>query len=149
MHEDPITLHIALDKEQKAEGTLYIDDGQSFEYKEVEKRGNNDNKPVFIFYLSTSFVMLSSDCWVQKSVDLNASFPFCWKHSSGPDSWTLDILKSYIRKTKLFVLATNEKSKNLTHQPFWSISDYLSLTWNIIGKIYLRYVQVRERNPRS
>lgn len=34
MHEDPITLHIALDKEQKAEGTLYIDDGQSFEYKE-------------------------------------------------------------------------------------------------------------------
>ena len=38
MHEDPITLHIALDKEQKAEGTLYIDDGQSYEYKEVNRK---------------------------------------------------------------------------------------------------------------
>ena len=35
MHNDPITLHVALDKNGEAEGTLYIDDGQSFEYREV------------------------------------------------------------------------------------------------------------------
>jgi len=34
MHNDPITLHVALDKNGEAEGTLYIDDGQSFEYRE-------------------------------------------------------------------------------------------------------------------
>lgn len=34
MHEDPITLHIALDKKGEASGTLYMDDGKSMDYKE-------------------------------------------------------------------------------------------------------------------
>lgn len=33
MHEDPITLYVALDRAGKARGTLYLDDGKSFEYK--------------------------------------------------------------------------------------------------------------------
>ena len=83
MHEDPITLHIALDKEQKAEGTLYIDDGQSFEYKEVEKRGNNDNKPVFIFLLvhfvcNAQFRLLSSKICRFKSLIFILLKTFKW-----------------------------------------------------------------------
>ena len=35
MHNDPITLHVALDKSGRAEGNLYIDDGESFQYREV------------------------------------------------------------------------------------------------------------------
>lgn len=34
MHDDPITLYIGLDRDGKAAGTLYIDDGKSFDYKE-------------------------------------------------------------------------------------------------------------------
>jgi len=37
MHEDPITLIVAPDKEGKASGTLYLDDGKSFEYREGAK----------------------------------------------------------------------------------------------------------------
>lgn len=33
MHDDPITLHVAVDRERKAKGTLYIDDGRTFAYK--------------------------------------------------------------------------------------------------------------------
>ena len=33
MHDDPITLHVAVDRERKARGTLYIDDGRTFDYK--------------------------------------------------------------------------------------------------------------------
>jgi len=33
MHEDPITLYVALDQAGTARGTLYLDDGKSFEYK--------------------------------------------------------------------------------------------------------------------
>jgi len=34
MLNDPITLHVAVNKEGKAAGTLYLDDGESFQYKE-------------------------------------------------------------------------------------------------------------------
>lgn len=34
MHEDPVTLHIAVDRNGRASGNLYIDDGKSFDYKE-------------------------------------------------------------------------------------------------------------------
>ena len=34
MHNDPYTLYVALDKNGKANGTLYIDDGQSFDYRQ-------------------------------------------------------------------------------------------------------------------
>ena len=37
MHEDPITLIVAPDKEGKASGTLYLDDGKSFDYREGAK----------------------------------------------------------------------------------------------------------------
>ena len=37
MHEDPITLIVAPDKEGKASGTLYLDDGKSFEYQSGAK----------------------------------------------------------------------------------------------------------------
>lgn len=33
MHDDPYTLVIALDADNKAEGTIYIDDGETYEYK--------------------------------------------------------------------------------------------------------------------
>ncbi len=33
MANDPITLIVALDKEQKAKGSLYMDDGKSFNYR--------------------------------------------------------------------------------------------------------------------
>jgi len=33
MHDDPITLHIAVNREGKARGSLYIDDGRTFDYK--------------------------------------------------------------------------------------------------------------------
>lgn len=33
MHNDPFTLYIALDSNQQASGYLYIDDAESFEYK--------------------------------------------------------------------------------------------------------------------
>ena len=33
MREDPITLIVAPDREGKATGTLYLDDGKSFDYK--------------------------------------------------------------------------------------------------------------------
>ena len=35
MRNDPVTLHIAVDKAGQAEGTLYLDDGASFDYKTV------------------------------------------------------------------------------------------------------------------
>jgi len=34
MHDDPITLHVAVDRDGNARGTLYIDDGSSFGYKQ-------------------------------------------------------------------------------------------------------------------
>ncbi len=34
MHDDPYTLRVALDGDSKASGTLYIDDGQSFDYRD-------------------------------------------------------------------------------------------------------------------
>jgi len=34
MHEDPVTLVVAPDREGKASGTLYLDDGKSFEYRD-------------------------------------------------------------------------------------------------------------------
>ena len=34
MHEDPITLVVAPDRDGKASGTLYLDDGKSFDYRE-------------------------------------------------------------------------------------------------------------------
>ena len=37
MANDPITLIVALDKNQKAKGHLYIDDGKSFNYKTKEE----------------------------------------------------------------------------------------------------------------
>merc|ERR1712121_126118 len=37
MHDDPITLVVAPDKEGKASGTLYLDDGQSFAYQQGAK----------------------------------------------------------------------------------------------------------------
>merc|ERR1719342_295801 len=37
MHEDPITLIVAPDKEGKASGSLYLDDGKSFEYQSGAK----------------------------------------------------------------------------------------------------------------
>lgn len=37
MHDDPITLMVALDKDGKANGTLYIDDGISYEYRTDKK----------------------------------------------------------------------------------------------------------------
>lgn len=33
MHDDPYTLIVAVDKNKKAKGTLYIDDEKSFEYR--------------------------------------------------------------------------------------------------------------------
>ena len=33
MREDPITLIVAPDREGRAEGRLYLDDGKSFDYK--------------------------------------------------------------------------------------------------------------------
>lgn len=41
MHNDPFTLYVALDDKQSASGTLYVDDYQSFEYK-------NDKKYVYV-----------------------------------------------------------------------------------------------------
>lgn len=37
MHQDPITLVVAPDKEGRAKGTLYLDDGRSFEYRSGAK----------------------------------------------------------------------------------------------------------------
>ena len=37
MHDDPITLVVAPDKEGKARGTLYLDDGKSFAYQQGAK----------------------------------------------------------------------------------------------------------------
>ena len=37
MHDDPITLVVAPDKEGKAIGTLYLDDGKSFAYQQGAK----------------------------------------------------------------------------------------------------------------
>jgi len=37
MHDDPITLVVAPDREGKASGTLYLDDGQSFAYQQGAK----------------------------------------------------------------------------------------------------------------
>lgn len=34
MHDDPFTLIVAVDKDKKAKGTLYIDDEKSFEYRQ-------------------------------------------------------------------------------------------------------------------
>ena len=34
MHQDPITLIVAPDKDGYASGTLYLDDGKSFDYKD-------------------------------------------------------------------------------------------------------------------
>eukprot|EP00088_Acartia_fossae_P032112 TRINITY_DN3291_c0_g1_i2.p1 TRINITY_DN3291_c0_g1~~TRINITY_DN3291_c0_g1_i2.p1 ORF type:complete len:896 (-),score=202.34 TRINITY_DN3291_c0_g1_i2:157-2844(-) len=34
MHDDPVTLHVALDRNGKARGSLYMDDGSTFEYKD-------------------------------------------------------------------------------------------------------------------
>lgn len=38
MRDDPYTLVVALDKSGRANGTLYIDDGISFEYREAGKK---------------------------------------------------------------------------------------------------------------
>ena len=38
MRHDPYTLVVALDKSGRATGTLYIDDGISFEYQTADKR---------------------------------------------------------------------------------------------------------------
>ena len=35
MRDDPYTLTVALDTDGKAEGTLYIDDEHTYDYKEV------------------------------------------------------------------------------------------------------------------
>ena len=37
MHDDPITLVVAPYKERKASGTLYLDDGKSFDYQQGAK----------------------------------------------------------------------------------------------------------------
>jgi alpha 1,3-glucosidase len=34
MHDDPLSLYVAVDKSGKAEGTLYLDDGKSFGYRD-------------------------------------------------------------------------------------------------------------------
>lgn len=37
MANDPITLHVAVDSNNKAQGTLYIDDGKTYEYRNSKK----------------------------------------------------------------------------------------------------------------
>ena len=37
MHNDPITLVVAPDRQGMAKGTLYLDDGKSFDYKQGSK----------------------------------------------------------------------------------------------------------------
>ena len=37
MKNDPYTLYVVLDKNHQAEGSLYVDDGSSYEYRESKK----------------------------------------------------------------------------------------------------------------
>jgi len=67
MHEDPVTLHIAVDKAGKAEGTLYLDDGMSFDYKKgkylyIKFKWDNGN-------LEAKFIDpagMKTEVWVEK-----------------------------------------------------------------------------------
>lgn len=53
MREDPYTLVVALNTEGKAQGTLYIDDEHTFEYRQVR----NSLLAFHTFYSSAHFIL--------------------------------------------------------------------------------------------
>ena len=94
MHNDPITLVVAPDRQGMAKGTLYLDDGKSFDYKQGSKlymeitydNGRLESKMIeaganLVRILSSyyaSVIGMETPVWLEKVLILGA------KPGSGP-----------------------------------------------------------------
>ena len=93
MHNDPITLVVAPDRQGMAKGTLYLDDGKSFDYKQgsklyMEITYDNGRLESKMIEAGANLVKVSSYCasvkgmetpvWLEKVLILGA------KPGSGP-----------------------------------------------------------------
>lgn len=102
MHDDPITLVVAPDKEGKASGTLYLDDGKSFEYQQGAKlylqftwdNGRMESKLI-------SPAGLSSPVWLERVLVLGSTPPPSGQATVSSPSGTSSTLASYDYTSKV------------------------------------------------
>ncbi|KAK4873414.1 hypothetical protein RN001_015443 [Aquatica leii] len=118
-HDDPFTLYVALDDNKSAKGTLYIDDNESYDYK--------NNLYIYIKFkykdgvLSSSLIddaRFSTSAWIERVVIINA--PSGIKHAT---------LKSKkLGTTKLQTTYDGENRSLTIRKPGVSVMDPFTIT---------------------
>jgi len=117
MHDDPISLYVALDKDGKAEGTLYLDDGKSYGYRDAKNiyvKIKYDNGKMTAEMINAG---IETKVWLEKVVVQGVENGHDKKCTVNDKEVVVDVEGVYHRDKK--VLVVRKPGVNMGHE--WNI----------------------------